>query len=125
MGLSLADVCGELERYGVRLNTSQLSKLERAERPTNVAEVVALKHALKFHSYDQLLGMAGWTDDEVSLMVDEWLFAQLHRRTQVAESELNAARQAMSQVSDRLWAKRERVEPQEGGHGHGEHPEAP
>lgn len=42
VGMSLADVCSELERYGVRLETSQMSKLERALRPVNVGEVCAL-----------------------------------------------------------------------------------
>ena len=46
-GASQKDVCGEMERYGVRLNTSQLSKLERAERPTSAAEIVALAAVLR------------------------------------------------------------------------------
>lgn len=106
LGMSLADLSEELERRGVRLNTSQVSKVERADRPTNVAEVVAFKHALYLASYDQLLGFETLTELEKTLMVDEWLFSRVFRRRADLERELRAALEEEQQISERLWKRR-------------------
>lgn len=102
LGVSLSDLCEELERHGVKLNTSQVSKIEHADRPTNVAEVVALKHALHLASYDQLLGFETLTDLEKTLMADEWLFSRAFRRRADLERELRAALEEERQIAERL-----------------------
>lgn len=104
--MSLSDLCEELERHGVKLNTSQVSKIEHANRPTNVAEVVALKHALHLASYDQLLGFETLTDLEKALMADEWLFSRAFRRRADLERELRAALEEERQIAERLRGRR-------------------
>lgn len=118
--MSLADVCSELERYGVRLNTSQLSKLERAERPTNLAEIVALKYALGFDSFEQLLGERGMSEREALLLRSKHAWARLlaHR---------DDLRRQLAAVEAEAEELRKRDEALQGGSGgdDGEHPEAP
>lgn len=120
VGMSLADVCSELERYGVRLNTSQLSKLERAERPTNLAEIVALKYALRFDNFEQLLGERGLSEREALLLRSKHAWARLlaHR---------DDLRRQLAAVEAEAEELRKRDEALQGGSGgdDGEHPEAP
>lgn len=115
VGLSQAQLAKELVKRGVKLSPSQVAKVERGERPTNVAEAWALKVALKVEM-GWLFGEGDKSPEELRSMEIAWHLSRIQQR----ERELTAELDMLNRERERLWQAT-----QAGGVSDGEHPEAP
>lgn len=119
LGLTQAHLADELRRRGVSLDPTMIAKMEKGTRPTNVAEIVALRWALQLDGVGKLFGEGEWTNDEFAVMQVEWAWDRLAAR----QRELKVQQEALEREADVL-RKRTTELAERGAYG-GEHPEAP
>ena len=118
--MTQAQLADEMRRRGAPLDPTMVAKVERGTRPTNVAEVLAFRDAMRLDSVSRLFGEDDLSEREALLLRSRHAWARLRAHRDDLRRELAAVEAEAEEL-------RKRDEALQGGSGgdDGEHPEAP